>query len=121
MVPDAAGARVRLPGAEHVRAVGLHERTSAPPNTFTQPKGYSAAEALEFGLVNRVVPADQLEATVEELAAKIAKAPLITLQATKSGILRAGRIGVSHPPAGQQRPAGSRDGLARSSRSSWPS
>ena len=39
--------------------------------------------------MNRVVPADQLEATVEELAAKIAKAPLITLQATKAGILRA--------------------------------
>jgi enoyl-CoA hydratase len=40
-------------------------------------------------LVNRVVPRDQLEGEVEELAAKIAKAPLITLQATKAGILRA--------------------------------
>lgn len=36
-----------------------------------------------------MVPADQLEATVEELAAQIAKAPLITLQAVKSGVIRA--------------------------------
>ena len=49
----------------------------------------TAEQALEFGLVNRVVPRDQLENEVEELAAKIAKAPLITLQATKAGILRA--------------------------------
>ena len=39
--------------------------------------------------MNRVVPADQLEVTVEELAAKIATAPLITLQAVKSGVIRA--------------------------------
>ncbi|CAM3232646.1 hypothetical protein BST27_24785 [Mycobacterium intermedium] len=49
----------------------------------------TAEQALEFGLVNRVVPRDRLEAEVEELAANIAKAPLITLQATKAGILRA--------------------------------
>ena len=40
-------------------------------------------------MVNRVVARDRLEDEVEELAAKIAKAPLITLQATKAGILRA--------------------------------
>ncbi|ASW98552.1 enoyl-CoA hydratase/isomerase family protein [Mycobacterium intracellulare] len=49
----------------------------------------SAAEALDFGLVNRVVPADRLEAEVEELAASIARAPLATLQATKMGLVRA--------------------------------
>jgi enoyl-CoA hydratase len=49
----------------------------------------SAAEALDFGLVNRVVPRDDLEDTVEELAARICRAPTITLQATKTGIIRA--------------------------------
>jgi len=49
----------------------------------------SAQEALEYGLVNRVVPRDELEATVEELAAKTAKAPLSTLMATKALLKRA--------------------------------
>lgn len=49
----------------------------------------TAAKALEFGLVNHVVPADELEAKVEELATKICRAPTITLQAAKSGLTRA--------------------------------
>jgi enoyl-CoA hydratase len=49
----------------------------------------SAAEAHEMGLVNRVVPRAELEATVEEMAATIAKAPLTTLRATKTLIKRA--------------------------------
>jgi hypothetical protein len=49
----------------------------------------TAAEALEFGLVNHVVPLDQLEQTVEELAAKIALPPLTTLMTAKMGLRRA--------------------------------
>jgi enoyl-CoA hydratase/carnithine racemase len=49
----------------------------------------SADDALRMGLVNRVVPADGLEAAVESLAAQIARAPLSTLMATKSMIVRA--------------------------------
>jgi enoyl-CoA hydratase len=49
----------------------------------------SAKEAHEMGLVNHVVPRDELEATVEEMAAKIALAPLTTLRATKTLIKRA--------------------------------
>lgn len=49
----------------------------------------SAAEAMEWGLVNRVVPADQLEDTVEEMAARIAVMPLTTIMVIKAGIKRA--------------------------------
>jgi len=49
----------------------------------------SAEEACSMGLVNRVVPRDQLESTVEEMAARIARAPLSTLMGTKSLLVRA--------------------------------
>ena len=49
----------------------------------------SAQEALEMGLINHVVPRDQLEATVEEMANRIALAPLTTLRATKTLLKRA--------------------------------
>ncbi|CUU54924.1 enoyl-CoA hydratase [Frankia sp. CcI49] len=38
-----------------------------------------AAEALAHGVVSRVVPADQLDSTVMEMAAKIAAAPTVTV------------------------------------------
>src|SRR5215211_7676106 len=43
----------------------------------------TAEEAMNMGLVNRVVPRADLESTVEALAAQIAKAPMTTLRATK--------------------------------------
>jgi enoyl-CoA hydratase len=49
----------------------------------------TAAEALTMGLVNRVVPRDELEPAVEAMAARIARAPLSTLMATKSLLVRA--------------------------------
>jgi enoyl-CoA hydratase/carnithine racemase len=49
----------------------------------------TADEALAMGLVNRVVPRDQLEATVEDIAARIARAPLSTLMGTKALLVRA--------------------------------
>lgn len=48
-----------------------------------------AEEAFRMGMVNRVVPRADLESTVEALAARIARAPLSTLMATKSMIVRA--------------------------------
>jgi enoyl-CoA hydratase len=50
----------------------------------------TAADALEMGLVNEVVPRDDLEATVEKIASDIAAAPLSTLILAKSGLRRAG-------------------------------
>ncbi len=46
----------------------------------------SAAEAFSAGLVNRVVPGDQLRATVDELAAQIAANAPLTVRACKAAI-----------------------------------
>jgi enoyl-CoA hydratase len=49
----------------------------------------NAAEALTMGLINRVVPRSELRDTVDQLAARIAQAPLSTLMGTKSLLVRA--------------------------------
>jgi enoyl-CoA hydratase len=49
----------------------------------------TATEAEEYGLINRVVPRDELESTVEAMASTIARAPLSTLMGTKSLLIRA--------------------------------
>ena len=49
----------------------------------------TAAEALEWGLLNKVVPRDELEQTVEEMARKISQIPLTTLMAVKNNVKRA--------------------------------
>ena len=48
-----------------------------------------AHEAERLGLVNRVAPADELEAAVDELVAKIAPTPLPVLRLTKLALNRA--------------------------------
>lgn len=78
-----------LPGAETMFEPWVFMNYKRAAEYLYTAQKLSAVEALEFGLVNRVVPRDDLESAVEELAAKISKAPLITLQATKSGIVRA--------------------------------
>lgn len=54
-----------------------------------QSKTISAQQALEWGAVNAVVPLDQLEETVEQMARNIAQAPLTTLMLSKTLIKRA--------------------------------
>jgi enoyl-CoA hydratase len=49
----------------------------------------SAEQAREWGLINRVVPRADLEATVEETAATIAQMPLTTILTIKAGVKRA--------------------------------
>jgi enoyl-CoA hydratase len=49
----------------------------------------TAVEACDYGLINRVVPRDELESTVEAMAATIARAPLSTLMGTKALLIRA--------------------------------
>jgi enoyl-CoA hydratase/carnithine racemase len=49
----------------------------------------SATDALRMGLVNRVVSREDLEPVTEELATRITRAPLSTLMATKSMLVRA--------------------------------
>jgi len=47
-----------------------------------------AARALALGLVNRVVPAEQMEATVQALARQLAEGPAPTFSAIKATVLR---------------------------------
>jgi enoyl-CoA hydratase len=49
----------------------------------------SAAEALDMGIINKVVPRDELDAAVDAMATLIARAPLSTLMGTKSLLIRA--------------------------------
>jgi len=46
----------------------------------------SAEEARQAGMVNRIVPRDQLQETVLEMARKIAKKPLFALKLTKEAV-----------------------------------
>lgn len=73
-VGGTVGATQRLP-----RLVGL---ARAKELLFTG-RVLSAAEAASWGLVNRVVPAAELEATVWELARQIAAAPARAIRLTK--------------------------------------
>jgi enoyl-CoA hydratase len=78
-----------LPGAETMFEPWVFMNYKRAAEYLYTAQKVTAAEALEFGLVNRVVPADELEGAVEELAQRICRAPLVTLQATKAGIVRA--------------------------------
>lgn len=49
-------------------------------------RNVDAEEALRIGLVNRVVPAGQLEAEAAKLAAKLARAPVRAVQGTKAAV-----------------------------------
>src|SRR4051812_20180588 len=47
-----------------------------------------AQEALQLGIVNRVVPLEELDATVDTLAARLAAAPRVALANIKAGLNR---------------------------------
>jgi len=49
----------------------------------------TAEQALEWGMVNRVVPRAELDDTVEEMARTIAQMPIMTIMGVKAGIKRA--------------------------------
>jgi enoyl-CoA hydratase/carnithine racemase len=48
---------------------------------------FDAQTALQFGLVSRVVPADQLMATVEEVAAKSLECGPLAVRAVKQAVI----------------------------------
>jgi 2-(1,2-epoxy-1,2-dihydrophenyl)acetyl-CoA isomerase len=73
LIVDAGGAYL-LP-----RMIGLQR---AKELAFLGDK-LSASEAKELGLVNRVVPAEQLDAAAKELIGRLAKAPTSALSLTK--------------------------------------
>lgn len=78
-----------LPGLETSFEPWVYMNYKRAAEYLFTAKRVEAAEALDHGLVNRVVPRDELEATVEEMAATIARAPTITLQAAKMNLTRA--------------------------------
>jgi 2-(1,2-epoxy-1,2-dihydrophenyl)acetyl-CoA isomerase len=53
-----------------------------------------AADALELGLVNRVVPAEELGATVRELAVRLAAGPTAAYGAVKAALDHASAAGL---------------------------
>ncbi|MEJ2206375.1 MAG: enoyl-CoA hydratase-related protein [Gemmatimonadota bacterium] len=78
-----------LPGGETMIEPWLFMNWKRAAEYLLTSQTLSAADALQAGLVNRVVPREELERTTEELAAKIATAPGSTLVATKTMIRRA--------------------------------
>ncbi|WP_406285994.1 enoyl-CoA hydratase/isomerase family protein [Embleya sp. NBC_00896] len=56
------------------------------------PRTVKAAEALELGLANQVVPADELADTARELARRLAEGPTVALAALKESVA----YGASH-------------------------
>jgi enoyl-CoA hydratase len=79
LIPDVGGSS-RLPAV-----VGL----GRAKELVMTGKLIGAEEAERIGLVNRVAPADGLEAAVDELVAKIAPTPLPVLRLTKLALNRA--------------------------------
>lgn len=78
IIPGAGGTQ-RLP-----RLVGV---SRAKELVFTG-RHVDAAEALTIGLVNRVVPADEVYSSALELAQRLAKGPALALRAAKEAIDR---------------------------------
>ena len=78
-----------LPGGETMLEPWLFMNWKRAAEYLLTSQTLSAQEALAAGLVNHVVPRDELEAKTETLAARIANAPGSTLVAAKTGIRRA--------------------------------
>lgn len=87
-VPLIDGGTVRLP-----RLVG-HSRAM---DMILTGRPVDAAEALEMGLANRVVPDGQARATAEEIAADLARLPQCCLRADRASAIR--QWGQSEPEA----------------------
>jgi len=78
-----------LPGAQTMIEPWVMMNWKRAAQYLYLAKTLTATEAKEWGLVNEVVPRDDLEATVEEMAATIALMPLTTIMAIKLGLKRA--------------------------------
>ena len=71
-----------LPSATVTRGIDVLGRRRVAWLAFTSDD-MSAEEAREFGLVNKVVPHDELKSAYEELAARMAKRPPLAVATTK--------------------------------------
>ena len=78
-----------LPGGETMIEPWLFMNWKKTAEYLLTSQTLKATDALQAGIINRVVPRDDLERTTEELAHRIASAPGSTLVATKVMIRRA--------------------------------
>jgi len=78
-----------LPGAQTMMEPWLLMNWKKTAEYLYLAPTLSAAEAMEWGFVNRVVARDELDGAVEEMAAHIAQMPLTTIMVIKAGIKRA--------------------------------
>jgi enoyl-CoA hydratase len=78
-----------LPGGETMIEPWIFMNWKRASEYMYTAQTLTAEQALEMGLVNRVVPRADLEQTVEDMAAEIARVPLSTLMATKALMKRA--------------------------------
>jgi enoyl-CoA hydratase/carnithine racemase len=76
-----------------VEALAALVGPSAAKEILMSARRYSAAEALALGLVNRVFPKAELEASVRELSAELAANAPLTLRSVKTVLRELGRDG----------------------------
>jgi enoyl-CoA hydratase len=84
-LPQGAG----LPGAETMVEPWAFMNFHRAYEYLYLSQTLGAAEAQRLGLVNRVVPHDELDVTAETIAQQIAQAPLSVLMGIKAGVKRA--------------------------------
>lgn len=80
---------VGLPGAETMVEPWVFMNFHRAYEYLYLSQTLGADEALRFGLVNRVVPRADLDASTETIAQQIAEAPLSVLMGVKGGVKRA--------------------------------
>ena len=80
--------RMGIPGVEYFAHPWVMNPRAAKELLFTGDR-FSAQRALELGMVNQVVPAAELEATVLALADRIAEMPRFGLALTKKAVNQA--------------------------------
>ncbi|MFG3114283.1 enoyl-CoA hydratase [Streptomyces sp. NPDC048197] len=80
--------RMGIPGVEYFAHPWVMPPRIAKEFLFTGDR-MSARRAYEVGMVNRVVPREQLDATVRELALRIAEMPRLGLALTKRAVNQA--------------------------------
>jgi enoyl-CoA hydratase len=78
-----------LPGAQTMMEPWLMMNWKKTFEYLYLAKTLTAEEAVEWGLINEVVPRDRIEERVEEIAGRIAGMPLSTIMAIKTGVKRA--------------------------------
>jgi enoyl-CoA hydratase/carnithine racemase len=75
-----------LGGAAHFPAAWFYSASRFAAEIAITGRDFTAEEAVQHGLVNRVVPQDQLMASAEELAAEILKNPPLSVRSTVQSI-----------------------------------